>query len=145
MSSHQITIGSRVQVWHGTALKTSGGLRKGDLRYNQKTGRIVSAKASARAKSASNPLRQRGLLGAIGLLEAGGYVAQRGGVRRTPLPGQGKHRVRKSMASKMAKKVRMSNRAKRVKKHASGKKHKSGSRHMSPMAAVRRSMRQMMA
>jgi hypothetical protein len=141
--SSQLTVGSRIQVWHGTAKKTSGGLTKGDLKYNQKTGRIVSVKASRRAMSASNPLRQRGLLGAIGLLEAGGYVASPGGVRRTPLPGQGKNpKVRKSMASKMAKKARM------AKKHASPKKHKSHKspkKHMSPMAALRRSMRHMMA
>ena len=34
-------IGSRAQVWHGTAYKTSGGLTKKDLFYN-KHGRIVS-------------------------------------------------------------------------------------------------------
>ena len=36
-------IGSRSQVWNGTALKTSGGLKKGDLIKN-KRGRIVSRK-----------------------------------------------------------------------------------------------------
>ena len=35
------TIGSRAQVWHGTAKKTSGGLLKSDLMMN-KAGRIVS-------------------------------------------------------------------------------------------------------
>ncbi len=35
------TIGTRAQVWHGTAKKTSGGLHKGDLMMN-KAGRIVS-------------------------------------------------------------------------------------------------------
>ena len=35
------TIGSRAQVWHGTAKKTSGGLTKSDLMKN-KSGRIVS-------------------------------------------------------------------------------------------------------
>lgn len=35
------TIGSRAQVWHGTAKKTSGGLKKSDLMKN-KSGRIVS-------------------------------------------------------------------------------------------------------
>ena len=34
-------IGTRAQVWHGTAFKTSGGLTKGDLVQN-KAGRIVS-------------------------------------------------------------------------------------------------------
>lgn len=35
------TIGTRAQVWHGTAKKTSGGLTKSDLMQN-KAGRIVS-------------------------------------------------------------------------------------------------------
>lgn len=35
-------IGSRAEVWHGNAYKTSGGLTKKDLFYNTKTGRIVS-------------------------------------------------------------------------------------------------------
>ena len=43
------TIGSRAEVWHGTAKKTSGGLFKKDLKKN-KRGRIVSKKMSNRAK-----------------------------------------------------------------------------------------------
>ena len=43
-------IGSRAQVMHGTAEKTSGGLTKSDLKYN-KYGRIVSRKKSANMKS----------------------------------------------------------------------------------------------
>jgi DVNP family len=42
-------VGSRAQVMHGTALKTAGGLRKADLKYN-KAGRIVSRAKSARAR-----------------------------------------------------------------------------------------------
>jgi hypothetical protein len=45
-------VGSRAEVMHGTAEKTSygkSGLRKKDLKYN-KQGRIVSKKMSARAK-----------------------------------------------------------------------------------------------
>jgi len=38
---HTQTIGTRAQVWHGTARKTSGGLTKTDLMQN-KAGRIVS-------------------------------------------------------------------------------------------------------
>ena len=41
--------GTRAEVMHGTAAHTSGGLRKEDLMYN-KQGKIVSKKASARAK-----------------------------------------------------------------------------------------------
>ena len=42
-------VGSRAQVMHGTALKTAGGLKKTDLKYN-KSGRIVSRAKSARAR-----------------------------------------------------------------------------------------------
>ncbi len=37
------TSGSRAQVMHGTAMKTPGGLSKGELMYN-KSGRIVSVR-----------------------------------------------------------------------------------------------------
>lgn len=40
------TVGSRAQVWHGTAEKTSGGLKKKDLTVN-KRGAIVSKKKQA--------------------------------------------------------------------------------------------------
>jgi hypothetical protein len=46
---HEQAIGSRSQVMHGTAHHTSGGLTKGDLKYN-KWGRIVSRKKSMKAK-----------------------------------------------------------------------------------------------
>ena len=39
--NYDILSGSRAQVWHGTAFKTSGGLKKSDLMQN-KAGRIVS-------------------------------------------------------------------------------------------------------
>ena len=41
--THQQTIGTRAQVWHGTAKKTSGGLTKAALMMN-KHGRIVPRK-----------------------------------------------------------------------------------------------------
>jgi len=43
-------VGSRAQVWHGTKLKTSGGLTKSQLMLN-KRGRIVSAKRHALGKT----------------------------------------------------------------------------------------------
>lgn len=42
-------VGSRAQVWHGTAEKTSGGLTKSDLMY--KNGRIISKRRSQIAKA----------------------------------------------------------------------------------------------
>jgi hypothetical protein len=46
---YEILEGSRAQVMHGTAYKTSGGLKKSDLLQN-KNGRIVSKKKHATAK-----------------------------------------------------------------------------------------------
>lgn len=46
-------IGSRAEVMHGNAKKTSGGLTKKDLKYN-KSGNIVSKKASVAAKKNNN-------------------------------------------------------------------------------------------
>ena len=51
------TVGTKVEVWHGTAKHTSGGLTKGDLMLN-KRGKIVS-----RAKHEAG-LRNKGNLGA---------------------------------------------------------------------------------
>ncbi len=44
-----VLTGSRAQVWHGTAYKTSGGLTKSHLYYN-KHGRVVSRKKHLTAK-----------------------------------------------------------------------------------------------
>ena len=53
MTGKTHTIGTRAQVWHGTAKKTSGGLTKGDLMMN-KSGRIVS---KAKHNSAKKEMR----------------------------------------------------------------------------------------
>ena len=67
-----VLVGTRAQVYHGTAYKTSGGLLKKDLVQN-KRGRIVSKKKLETAK------RER-------RLEKHGYFAEKGkfgAVRRT--------------------------------------------------------------
>jgi hypothetical protein len=46
---YQILNGSRAQVWHGTAYKTKGNLKKTDLLMN-KRGHVVSRKVYNRAK-----------------------------------------------------------------------------------------------
>jgi len=46
---YEILSGTRAQVWHGTAYKTSGGLTKSDLLQN-KNGRIVSKTKHASSK-----------------------------------------------------------------------------------------------
>lgn len=47
------TIGSRAEVMHGNAVRTSGGLTKKDLKYNSQ-GKIVSRAASNAAKRNKN-------------------------------------------------------------------------------------------
>lgn len=59
------TIGTRAQVWHGTAKKTSGGLTKSHLMKN-KHGRIVSRRKHASGKRSIKRLRRLG------------YVAKKG-------------------------------------------------------------------
>ncbi|CAM9209049.1 unnamed protein product [Pylaiella littoralis] len=54
-TSPSINVGSRAQVMHGTAKKTSGGLSKHDLVRN-KSGSIVSKKKSLAAKRSENGL-----------------------------------------------------------------------------------------
>jgi hypothetical protein len=70
-AGYQQTNGSRAQVMNGTALKTAGnpGLFKKDLMYN-KQGRIVSKKASARAKKENRLVKagyvtKKGQFGAV--------------------------------------------------------------------------------
>ena len=47
--TYEMLIGTRAQVWHGTAYKTSGGLKKSHL-FQNKSGRIVSRAKHATAK-----------------------------------------------------------------------------------------------
>jgi len=47
---HDQAIGSRAQVYNGTAHHTTGGLTKKDLKKNPKTGEIVSKAKSAGEK-----------------------------------------------------------------------------------------------
>ena len=47
-----MTVGTRAQVWHGTADRTAGGLTKKDL--FMKSGRIRSKRASRSAKKNQN-------------------------------------------------------------------------------------------
>jgi len=56
-----LNVGSKAQVFHGTAMKTSGGLKKEDLMQN-KNGRIVSKKAHAAGLVAVKRLRNAGFV-----------------------------------------------------------------------------------
>ena len=64
-----LPVGSRAQVMHGNAKKTSGGLTKSQLKYN-KQGKIVSKKASSAAKRNNNLVKsgwvtKKGVYGAF--------------------------------------------------------------------------------
>ncbi len=54
MGGAKVTVGSKAQVWHGTAHHTSGGLTKKDLMKHK--GRIVSKKKHALGKKAFKKL-----------------------------------------------------------------------------------------
>lgn len=54
-----MTVGSKAQVWHGKAKRTSGGLTRKDL-MKTKSGRIVSRKKHAAGKKAIKRLFQLG-------------------------------------------------------------------------------------
>ena len=61
---YAMLIGSRAQVWHKTAYKTKGDLKREDLLFN-KHGRVVSKKKHHTAKKAKN-------------LEKHGYYTKKG-------------------------------------------------------------------
>ena len=72
-----LSVGSRAQVMHRNAKKTSGGLTKSQLKYN-KQGKIVSKKASALAKKNNRLVKAgyvttKGQFGAGGKMRGGGY------------------------------------------------------------------------
>jgi hypothetical protein len=53
---YELLIGTRAQVWHETAFKTSGNLNKDDL-FQNKNGRIVSKSKHASAKKEKRLLK----------------------------------------------------------------------------------------
>lgn len=68
---YDLLSGTRAQVWHGTAYKTSGGLTKSDLVQN-KNGRIVSKTKHASSKKEMRLLKhgygtQKGKFGFVKL------------------------------------------------------------------------------
>ena len=76
--------GSRAEVMHGNAKRTSGGLRKKDLKYNKQR-RIVSRKMSRRAKK-DNRLGKAGYetkKGVFGSFKNGKRVSGRRSRRRS--------------------------------------------------------------
>lgn len=66
MTDYKKTVGSKAEVWHGTAKHTSGKLSKKNLMKN-KHGRIVSKRKHALGKSKG-----------IKILRKAGYTAKKG-------------------------------------------------------------------
>lgn len=102
-------VGSRAEVWHGKAKKTSGGLEKKDLFYT-KRGRIVSKKKHFSEKKTKR-------------LEKAGFFAKKGSfgaVRLENLKYSNKVKKLKKMTKKaqkpLLKKLSKSNRVKIMKK-----------------------------
>jgi hypothetical protein len=78
--SYDMLIGTRAQVWHGTAFKTSGGLTKSNLLQN-KHGRIVSRAKHSTAKK-DNRLVKSGYgtkKGTFGFVKLNKSKSKRGG------------------------------------------------------------------
>jgi hypothetical protein len=87
--NYAMLTGSRAQVWHGTACKTSGGLKKSDLMQN-KAGRIVS-KAKHNTAKKDNRLVKAGYgtkKGTFGFVKLGAKkTSSRGKSRRKSQKG----------------------------------------------------------
>jgi len=103
-----LNVGSKAQVFHGTAMKTSGGLKKEDLMQN-KNGRIVSKKAHAAGLVAVKRLRNAG------------FVAQKG-VFKLFTPKTRKNNTKKASPNKAVANKASSNKASVKAKKASVKK-----------------------
>lgn len=85
--THDKTVGSRAEVWHGTAKKTSGGLSKSHL-MKTKAGRIVSKKKHFTAKKEMRLLKH-------------GYGTKKGHFGFVKMDTRKRHRGKK-MGGKMA-------------------------------------------
>ena len=84
-------VGSKAQVWHGTARHTSGGLHKKDL-MKTKSGRIVSRRKHSLGKKAIKTLKRLGYIakkGTFKLFRKGMRTMKRRGgfIEIPPIPG----------------------------------------------------------
>ena len=129
MTKHIKSVGSRAKVMHGNAKHTSGGLRKKHLKYN-KRGRIVSRKASRRAK------KEKRLAG-YPLFQSPKRKSRRKSRRKSP---KRKSRVRGGNAAIEAAKAASRARARRRRnKAALAMRHKKVSRRHKKRSANRKS------
>lgn len=103
------TVGSRAMVMNGTCEKTSGGLKKNQLKYNP-NGKIVSKAASERAKKNKN---------------LGVFLVKKGSKGFAKLPKKGTKDY-KEMLKDTSKKSKKSKKSKTGPKKGSKNKVKSG-------------------
>ena len=103
MGGHSQRVGSRRQVWNGTAMETSGGLKRSDL-FKDKYGNLKSRKASKKAKRSKN-------------LKKAGYTAVKGKFGAVRISGKP---VKSRKASKKRKSSKKSRKAKRSSKKRGG-------------------------
>ena len=104
-NKYKILVGSRAQVWHGTAYKTTGGLTKNKLKKN-KHGKIVS-----KAKSAKGPQMLK-------RLHRKGYFTRKGKwgyVKKSPVRRSSKY-VAKRSSKRSSKRKRTVKRKKRARR-----------------------------
>jgi hypothetical protein len=97
--------GSRAQVMHGTAKRTSGGLTKKQLKYN-KQGKIVSKRMSARAKKDKRLVKAgyKTKKGTFGSFKNGKRVSGRRSRRRSRRKSRRRQRGGAASADKSSKK-----------------------------------------
>jgi hypothetical protein len=98
-----MTVGTRAQVWHGTADRTSGGLTKTDL--FMKNGRLRSKRASRSAKKNQNLKNagwtfKKGEFGAIRVSEDVIETKKKKKKKNTPRRGKGSKKKSKRRGSK---------------------------------------------
>ena len=116
-----MTVGTRAQVWHGTADRTAGGLTKKDL--FMKNGRIRSKRASRSAKNNKN-------------LKKAGWTFKKGefgAVRVDEKEGEGKKRTARRSAKRSAKRS-----ARRSAKRSAGRVARRSARRSAGRVARRR-------
>jgi hypothetical protein len=106
MGGHSQRVGSRRQVWNGTAMETSGGLKRSDL-FKDKYGNLKSKKASKKAKRSKN-------------LKKAGYTTVKGKFGAVRISGKP---VKSRKASKKRKSSKKSRKAKRSSKKRGGSNH----------------------
>jgi len=108
-----MTVGTRAQVWHGTATRTSGGLTKAQL-FQDKYGNLKSRKASSLAKRKQN-LRKHGWgvqKGRFGAVRLGSSPRRSRRSRRSRSPRRSR-RSRRSRSPRRSRRSRSPRRSRR--------------------------------